>query len=100
MRCRRSCALMTRTWRSSPGTATTPRMLLRIVEDITERKHAAAQSLALRDELAAELAEMTRLHELSTRLLVSTKLQQLLEEVLGATMALQDADFGNVQLYN
>jgi PAS domain S-box-containing protein len=51
--------------------------------------------------LAAEEAEgMTRLHELSTRLLTATDLQPLLEEVLTATITLQNADFGNIQLYN
>src|SRR6266850_2261123 len=48
----------------------------------------------------AELKAMTRLHELSTRLLGTTELQPMLEEVLDATMALLDADLGNVQLYN
>ena len=56
--------------------------------------------LALKDELAAELTAMTRLHEFSTRLLATGELQPLLEEVLDATIALQNADFGNVQLYN
>src|SRR5262245_13882698 len=83
-----------------PGTESTPPMLVKIVEDITERKNAEAESLALKDELAAELAAMIRLHELSTRLLSSTELQPLLEEVLDATMSLQNADFGNVQLYD
>ncbi len=83
-----------------PGTETTHPMLVRIVEDITERKKAEAESHALKDELAAELIAMTRLHELSTRLLSNTQLQPLLEEVLQATIEMQKADFGHVQLYN
>lgn len=55
---------------------------------------------AVKDELAAELVAMISLHELSTRLLASTELQPLLDEVLRATIALQNANFGNVQLYN
>jgi signal transduction histidine kinase len=55
---------------------------------------------ALKDELAADLRDMTRLHELSTRQLGSTDLPSLLDDVLGATIALQRADFGNIQLYN
>jgi PAS domain S-box-containing protein len=51
-------------------------------------------------ELVAELTAMNRLHQLSTRLLRETELHPLLEEVLNATIALQSADFGNVQLYN
>jgi PAS domain S-box-containing protein len=50
--------------------------------------------------LVAELTAMNRLHQLSTRLLREAELQPLLEEVLNATIALQGADFGNVQLYN
>ena len=73
-------------------------------EDLSQLTHQLATSrqalLAVKDELAAELAAMTRLHELSTRLLASTDLQPLLEEILTATIALQNADFGNVQLYN
>jgi PAS domain S-box-containing protein len=70
-----------------------------------EREHelrTSAEKVATltRDELVAELTAMNRLHQLSTRLLRETELQPLLEEVLNATVALQDADFGNVQLYN
>jgi PAS domain S-box-containing protein len=51
-----------------------------------------------REELQAELAAMTRLHGLSTRLGAETQLASLLDEVLDATMTLLSADFGNVQL--
>ena len=55
--------------------------------------------LMLKDELAAELAAMNRLHDLSTRLLGTTELRPFLEEVLDATIALQNADLGCVHLY-
>ena len=71
-----------------------------LVEDINQRKHAEAELLAIKEELSAELTAMTRLHEFSTRLLANTELEPLLEEVLNATIELQNADFGNVQLYN
>ena len=61
---------------------------------------AEAEKLALENKLAAELAAMTRLHEFSTRLLANTELQPLLEEPLNAIISLQNADFGNIQLYN
>jgi len=54
----------------------------------------------LKDELATELVAMTRLHEFSTRLLSKAELQPLLEEASTPIIALQNADFGNVQLYN
>ena len=68
--------------------------------DVTERKLAELESLALKDALAAELEAMTRLHEFSTILLANTELRPLLEEVLHAIISLQNADFGNIQLYN
>jgi PAS domain S-box-containing protein len=71
-----------------------------VVTDITERKRTEAELLALKNELAEELMAMTRLHEFSTRLLATTELSPLLDEVLHATIAMQNADFGNIQLYN
>jgi PAS domain S-box-containing protein len=67
---------------------------------ITERKRAEAELVALKNEIAAELKAMNRLHRFSTRLLATTELQPLLEEALNATIALQNADFGIIQLYN
>jgi PAS domain S-box-containing protein len=57
-------------------------------------------AIATASELVAELTAMNRLHQLSTRLLREVELLPLLEEVLNATIALQSADFGNLQLYN
>ena len=73
--------------------------LATIIRDISERKQAEGEVVALKDALAAELAAMTRLHQLSTRLQMASELQPILEEVLDATIALLGADFGNVQLY-
>lgn len=71
-----------------------------IVTDITERKRAERELLLLRDELAAELTAMTRLHEFSTELLAINEFHLLLEKVLDATIRLQNADFGGIQLYD
>ncbi|HET8666927.1 MAG TPA: PAS domain S-box protein [Terriglobales bacterium] len=71
-----------------------------IVTDITERKRAEKELLLLRDELATELTAMTRLHEFSTELLAINEFHLLLEKVLDATISLQNADFGNIQLYD
>jgi PAS domain S-box-containing protein len=70
------------------------------VRDVTERKRAEMELLALRDELTTELTAMGRLHELSTRLLAITDFQPLLGEILDSTIALQKADFGNIQIYD
>jgi PAS domain S-box-containing protein len=71
-----------------------------LVQDITARKRAEIESAALKNALAADLHVMTRLHEFSTRLLASTEVKPLFEEVLSAVMAIQNADFGILQLYN
>jgi PAS domain S-box-containing protein len=71
-----------------------------LVAENAQRKRAEKESVAWKDELAAELMAMSRLHEFSTRLLSKAGLLPLLEEVLNAIIALQNADFGNVQLYN
>jgi signal transduction histidine kinase/DNA-binding response OmpR family regulator len=57
-------------------------------------------SLALSRLRADEQAATSRLRELSTRLTAASDLPSLLHEVLDATMQLQRADFGDVQLYN
>jgi PAS domain S-box-containing protein len=77
-----------------------PAGLATISRNLADRGRAQAELMALKDELAAELRAMRRLHELSTRLLASDGLQPLLEEILTCTIALQGADFGTVQMYN
>lgn len=71
-----------------------------LINEIAERQRAEIELTLVKDELAADLKTMLRLHELSTRLLKSTELQPLLEEILDATIELLDADFGAVQLCN
>ncbi len=53
---------------------------------------------AIRDELAVQLADMTRLHALGARLSNSLELPKVLEEVLAAVTGLQGADLGVVML--
>lgn len=77
-----------------------PVAMATISKDITQRKREEAELLLVKDELAAELNAMKRLHEFSTQLLTKSDLPSLLTEVLSATLAMQHADFGNVQLYN
>jgi PAS domain S-box-containing protein len=66
-------------------------LIVAAIRDVTDRKRVEA-------ELSAQLEDMRRLHEMSTRLIEASDLPQGLEEMLEATMALQRADFGNVQL--
>jgi PAS domain S-box-containing protein len=68
--------------------------------EITERKRTEADLIAAKLALSDELAVMNRLHELSTRLTSVADLNSLLLEVLDAVIELQNADFGDVQLYD
>jgi PAS domain S-box-containing protein len=79
--------------------------LARASREALEREHGLRRSAEESEtrtmrELAMELASMARLHEFSTRLIATPELQTLLEETLDATMALQSAHFGFVQLFN
>ena len=72
----------------------------RVALRTAEFTDANRELMLLKDELATELLAMTRLHEFSTRLWAITELQAVVDEVLTATIEIQQADFGNVQLYN
>jgi PAS domain S-box-containing protein len=63
------------------------------VRDVTDRKR-------LETELRIQLQDMHRLHAMNTRLMADVELPKAMEEILDATIALQGADFGNVQLYD
>ena len=62
-------------------------------------KEHADELLAVKGELAAEQEAMTRLHEFGARMPAGTELQPVLEEVLRASITLQSADFGIIELY-
>ena len=68
--------------------------------DITERRQAEDALRELQAEQAADLAAILRLQELSSRLLSATELPALLKQLLDATVEMQRADFGCVQLYD
>jgi PAS domain S-box-containing protein len=69
--------------------------LARRMDELTE---ANRELVELKEHLAAELSAMARLHEFGTRLLLVNEVQTVLDQTLLATMELQNADFGIVQL--
>ena len=72
-------------------TAGRPHGIIGIARDITERKRAEEQ-------LAADLAGMRRLQEVSKRLVHDGDTSPLLREIVDAAIAITAADMGNIQL--
>ena len=72
--------------------------LLSMVQDVTERARADEALRASQESLAAELAAMTRLQEVSTRLVGADGEPPLLEEIIAAAIAITGAERGMIQL--
>jgi PAS domain S-box-containing protein len=73
-------------------------LILETNRDITERKHAEAELNTARQQLVSELANMTRLHEVSMRFVQQGELHGLLDQILDAAIDITGADKGNIQL--
>jgi len=69
----------------------------KIARDISERKRADNAIRGLNAQLAADLAAMTRMQELSTRLIRTGAFSELLNEILDAAISITGADMGNIQ---
>jgi signal transduction histidine kinase/ActR/RegA family two-component response regulator len=72
----------------------------RLNAEAAERRRAEREVHRVNQELQEQLADMRRLHEVSTRLALAQQLPGFLQEILDTTIALQKADFGSVQLYD
>ncbi|HEV3444201.1 MAG TPA: PAS domain S-box protein [Gemmataceae bacterium] len=72
--------------------------LVTLLQDITERKQAEEQLRRSEERLAAKLAGMKRLQEVSTRLVSDGDTTALLLEIVDAAIAVTGADMGNIQL--
>jgi len=70
----------------------------KIARDITEQKRAEEAIRALNARLTDDLAAMTRMQQLSTRLIQSGGIPELLGEILDAGIEITAADMGNIQL--
>ena len=77
-----------------------PIQLLGTTIDLTRRKRAELELVHLRDRLAAELDDMTRLHELGAALLEESDFDRMLERVLDSCNQILGADKGSMQLYD
>ncbi|MGE0420293.1 MAG: ATP-binding protein [Acetobacteraceae bacterium] len=72
-------------------------MLFALVVNINRlhRRH-----VAIAAELDSEVEDLRRLHDVATRLVGHTDMKHVLEDILDATMELQQADFGTLHLYD
>src|SRR5262249_50172836 len=67
---------------------------------ITQRKRAEEALRQSEKRLAADLADMTRLQEVSTQLVQTSDAAALLLEIVDAAIAVTGADMGNIQLFD
>jgi len=70
----------------------------KIARDITRQKRAEKEIQLLNARLTADLAAMTRMQQLSTRLVQAENFPVLLDEIIEAGIEISGADMGNIQL--
>jgi len=71
---------------------------LSTAQDVTRRREAEAALLDTQERLAADLAAMTRLQQVSTRLVPAAESTALLLEIVDTAIAVTAADKGHIQL--
>lgn len=69
-----------------------------VARDVSSRKQVEAALLAVKDELATQLADLRRLHEMSVRLSTTLELQPILEETLRTATSIEGTTFGLLSL--
>lgn len=72
----------------------------KVARDISLRKETDRKLLAVKDELASQLADLGRLHEMSLRLSTTLELQPILDETLHTAIAIGGADKGLLSIYD
>ncbi|HEY3740611.1 MAG TPA: PAS domain S-box protein, partial [Bryobacteraceae bacterium] len=70
----------------------------KIARDITDRKRTERVLQSLTDQMKHDLAAMTRLQELSTRLVEAQDVTNLLREIVAVALEITGAEKGNIQL--
>ena len=69
------------------------------VGQFMERKRAESEIATLNKTLVSDLAAMTRLQQLSTKLVQIHDMGSLMNDILDVAIEISDADMGNVQLF-
>jgi PAS domain S-box-containing protein len=70
----------------------------KVARDITAKKQAEQALVLLKDELATQLADLRRLHDMSTRLAKTLDLKVILEETLRTAAAIENTEMGMISL--
>lgn len=70
----------------------------KVARDISDRKAAEVALLRLKDELATQLTDLTRLHDMSVQLATTFELEPILEETLRTAIAIEGAQMGLLSL--
>src|SRR5262249_47084272 len=70
----------------------------KVARDITAKKQAEQALVLLKDELASQLADLRRLHDMSTRLATTLDLNIVLDETLRTAAAIENTDIGLISL--
>jgi PAS domain S-box-containing protein len=70
----------------------------KIARDITDRRRIEKAVQALNAQLTADLSAVTRMQQVSTRLVQAEDFPQLLGEIVDAGIEITGADMGNIQL--
>ena len=73
---------------------------LNVLVDITDHRLAESELAGTRDALALQVATLTRLRELGTRLAGPLPLHAALQEILATLVQLHGADFGLITLFD
>ncbi len=71
---------------------------LNVLVDITDRKHAEEARTAFNERMAAELADMQLLQEISTRLIQEGDVNALYQHIVDAAVALMHADVASMRM--
>ncbi len=70
----------------------------KIARDVSAKKQAEGERIALKDELSSQLSDLRRLHGLGRRLSATLELERILDETLGAALAIEGTSMGIVSL--
>ena len=90
-------------WIRACGRATyaddgTPERMVGVTQDISARKRHENDLIGMRNELATQVADLTRLHEQTTRLTADREMKAVLDEVLHSALALTGSTKGMLTL--